>query len=577
MNLLKLAAVALIAVSSISHAETLQVTSLSGKTDLNDDLFTLGDAITVANTLPGPDRIVFAPGLKGVIKLKRYLEVTESLEIAGPGPSSLTLYMDSSWGSWDEISHIFVVSGATENFSLSGVTLKRNISSSIPPMPLVSMARNTVLTGMEIDNFQRGVNTVNAESVVLDSISYHQSLAILDASNYRSEEALDSNIQLRNIFFKNTRKSSTAIIIQQDTGSDGNYQPDRTSLTIDNLRVTDSKEFRFSENGETELTIQNSSFDNNEGVDIVVYGGGMRIINSTVYNNKKTQLLFSNVASGEIAFSTILYNGGQYNGAIVKATNSGLDISNSVISGTHNGEAVINSSSSAIAVSHSLIGLTSVTSGAQISYDAASLSRLLSFPEFEGILTAPDSLIFSILPASPGNLIDAGDPTASPGVDNTPEFDSAGSVRVIGSAPDIGAIEYNRRPQFDLPAFKEAIKQARRATPDDIIEIALLDYFSDPDGHTIIDIEVFFPSDGLSFDTGSWVLSGTAEAFAQPELVVIATDEYQLKGGATVSKPSASAPFIDDGDGGSITLSILLLLATLSIRRRGSRRLSCDL
>src|SRR3954470_12968145 len=63
-------------------------------TSLVDDTVTPGtlrDALTRANdevTNPGPDTVVFAPGLTGTIPLTRTLDVTSSVTIQGPTTGS---------------------------------------------------------------------------------------------------------------------------------------------------------------------------------------------------------------------------------------------------------------------------------------------------------------------------------------------------------------------------------------------------------------------------------------------------------------------------------------------------------
>lgn len=556
--------------ATTSQAQTFEVNSLRGDTDLNDEIITLADAVTIANTIPGPDTIVFSPALKGTIQLKKKLEVTESLEISGPGAAVLTVYIPATT---DYNRHqIFSVSEATENFTLSGLTLKRSYSSTIGhPAPISSHATNNTVTGVILENFKWGLSFQHAQSVILDNLEYVQCESMLRSQTEFSEEAISTSISIKNTLFRdNTRSSHShdkAIYISQDNGDRTGYQSDNTTVILDGVRITGNNYFTLSASDDSAIEIKNSSFDNNKALYVGLSDGNISFTNTTIYNNEKTSI-YLNDASGSIDFSTIFYNAGNLDLPIVSVSNSDLDIGHSVITVTQNGAPVIESTDSSINVAFSMIGVTSIASGSPINYDAVSLSNLLRFPQFEAALQSVDGRRFAIIPASPGNLIDAGDSSAVAGVDGIPEFDQIGSTRIIGSAPDIGTTEYNRPPQFDVDAFTAAVKEAVAATPDGTIEIALMDYFSDPDGHTIIEINVYNTSDGLTFDAGAWTLSGTAEAFTRPQLVAIATDEYQLKGGGVVGAQTGSG---SSDSGGSVPVQLVMALASLLLARRQAR------
>lgn len=557
-------------VATMGHAQIFEVNSLRGDSDLNDEIVTLADAVITANTIPGADTIVFSPDLKGTIQLAQKIEVTESLEISGPGSSVLTVYIPAT-NDYTK-NQIFLVSEATENFSLSGLTLKRSFSSAIAkPSPLNSYATNNTIVDVKLENFRYGLYFREAQSVIMENLEYVQCGRMLSSSSTFSEEAISTNISIKNTVFRGNTKGhydyDIGIEISQDSGDDIDYQSDNTTVILDGVRITGNNYFRLSASDDSTIEIKNSSFDNNKALSIGLSDGDISLTNTTIYNNEKTHLYLTD-ASGSIDFSTIFYNAGNLDLPIVSVSNSDLDIGHSVIAVTKNGAPVIESTDSSINVAYSMIGVTSISSGSPINYDAVSLSNLLRFPQFEATLQSVDGRIFAIIPASPGNLIDAGDGSAVAGMGGTPEFDQIGSTRIIGSAPDIGATEYNRPPQFDVDAFTAAIKEAVAATPEGTIEIALLDYFSDPDGHTIIEINVYNTSDGLTFDAGAWTLSGNAEAFTRPELVAIATDEYQLKGGGVVG---ASTGAKSSDSGGSAPVQLVMALAALLLVRRQNR------
>lgn len=88
------ATLAAIGPPSPSSAANFTVDTLS---DNPADGMTLREAITVANGLAGPDRITFADGLTGTITLTGgELTSNGDLEIAGPGPSLLTIDGDGT-------------------------------------------------------------------------------------------------------------------------------------------------------------------------------------------------------------------------------------------------------------------------------------------------------------------------------------------------------------------------------------------------------------------------------------------------------------------------------------------------
>lgn len=568
MKIVTTLAITLLALcATAGHAQTFEVNSLRGDSDLNDEIITLADAVIIANTIPGPDKIVFSPDLKGTITLQQQLEITESLEIAGPGASVLTLYLAGSRSTYKNRAGIFVVSDATASFSLSGLKLKRNISDSSLPRPIFSLATTNSIENLVLENFQTGINLNRVQSATLKNLEFVQCRALAEVTTQYSAEAINSTVTIENVTFRSPAKTTSrsyALTLYKDTGNNASYAEDEVSVIVDGLRVTDTNFFGVLAVPESRLDVMNSSFDNNNEFMMTATNADVRIENTTIYNNTVTSILFRENTTAEVAFSTIFYNGGRDGGPVIAADNSSLDINHSVVTVTQNAEQVIRGNDSSIDVTFSMLGITSVPSGPPINYDAVSLANLLRFPQFEGALESADGRKFAIIPASPGNLLDAGDGSAVAGLDGVPAFDQIGSIRIIGSAPDIGATEYNRPPQFDMDAFNAAVKEAIAATPEGLIEIALLDYFYDPDGHNIIDLRVYNLSEGLAFDAGTWILSGTAEALARPALVAVATDEYQLEGGAAVGTTVSAG----GGDSGGAPAALLLLLSTLVIRRR---------
>jgi hypothetical protein len=79
---------------------------------------TLREAVNQANSASGDDTILFQPNLSGIIVLTTFLHVTSNITIMGPGPRSLSVSCASN--------RVFIVSGASVNATISGLTITGN-------------------------------------------------------------------------------------------------------------------------------------------------------------------------------------------------------------------------------------------------------------------------------------------------------------------------------------------------------------------------------------------------------------------------------------------------------------------
>src|SRR5215470_463198 len=119
-SLLRLALVLVVLLLGVgsARADTFTVNSTADPGDGICDASecTLREAITAANTSPGADKIVFFR-LTGAINLTGALpDITDELEISGPGPDKLTVRRDSG-GDYG----IFRVNGV--DLRISGLTI----------------------------------------------------------------------------------------------------------------------------------------------------------------------------------------------------------------------------------------------------------------------------------------------------------------------------------------------------------------------------------------------------------------------------------------------------------------------
>ncbi|MFV1967351.1 MAG: hypothetical protein ACC628_18130, partial [Pirellulaceae bacterium] len=87
--------------------------------DFDDGLTSLREAISLANTMPGADGIVFDFGHDGpatILLEQGELRITEALSISGDGPDLLTI--DAQ-----EQSRIFNITAGTGDFTIAGMTI----------------------------------------------------------------------------------------------------------------------------------------------------------------------------------------------------------------------------------------------------------------------------------------------------------------------------------------------------------------------------------------------------------------------------------------------------------------------
>lgn len=204
--------------------------------------------------------------------------------------------------------------------------------------------------------------------------------------------------------------------------------------------------------------------------------------------------------------------------------------------------------------------------GGSVARDAASLALLGQVVRLEGQppAPAPDSL-----------LREAGDPLRTPGVGDTPLTDVRGSARLTGAVIDIGAVEFNRLPEFDRREFIASIRAARKSWrqrglgPDDPVAFMLEEFISDPDGDTYIIHDAVAVVGGSEIEiwaTGPIfmpLISGPQSLFLNGMLMAVdVEDEKGLRGFIVVEVPPVRA------DSGAAFWMLLPLVLLLGRRRR---------
>ena len=174
------------------------------------------------------------------------------------------------------------------------------------------------------------------------------------------------------------------------------------------------------------LSGNSTSGDGASGGGIRAFSGGVSLTNSTLSGNSAA----TGVGGGVFVFDFL--------------SNPSFTIENSIVAGnTDNGTApdLRPNPGSTLTINHSLIGV--VDNLGTVTGDIGNLLGTLAAPIDPLLAPLADNggptETHALLVGSPA--IDAGDPTAVAGVDNTPEFDQRGQPRVGAGRLDIGAFE----------------------------------------------------------------------------------------------------------------------------------------
>lgn len=536
-------------------AQTFVVDSSSWAIDELDGVLTLPEAVINANTVPGPDSIEFAEGLGSSIVCQSQLVVSESLEIVGPGQEQLTLNM----GSAIRRVSMFSVLDTTEDFFLSGLTIRRPSGLSSIRSPIYSSAQNADVRDMTFENLRNYIDFSPGASLLVEDVVFNNGGGISISSD------VDTPVEavVRNVLITGAKPNCAGCISPVLLG--GARASGTLSLTYDRVRVTNGKKPSISFYGVDDLQLSRFTLDDNYEPWVTVSRSDFEIVNSIVYLNEGLRAEVVGGA-GNIEFSTWFGNSSRSNhNSILLVNDAELVIGHSVMAG--NGPATtFVPHDSQVDVNYSMLGSVQTSGDSVIDYDLASTALLTGFPEFQFYAEDSSGTYVVLIPAEPGNLIDVGDPAAVPG-EAVPDTDIAGSDRVIGSAPDLGAVERNLPPVFDADGFRAEIKRQISEAPDAVVTVALAAFFSDPDGDAIVEIRAEDLEDGLSFNSDTWELSGDPAIIKRPVVTIVGVDEHGLEGGAVLSSRSQLVAAESGGSGGAPHVLWLLLIAAAGVRQ----------
>ena len=161
-------------------------------------------------------------------------------------------------------------------------------------------------------------------------------------------------------------------------------------------------------------------------------------------------------------------------------------------------------------------------------------------------------------PALSSVLVDAGDAN----IQEAPDTDQRGSVRVSRGAIDIGAVEYGNLPP------EVSAGEAVTVESGESISISLSDWFTDPENDSLSFTAEGAPS-WLTLDSSTGEVTGTAGAAGSYDIEVTAQDEFGLTTSVTVSVVvSGNTDSSSSSSGGAIATWLLTLLGSLGLMRK---------
>jgi predicted outer membrane repeat protein len=161
-------------------------------------------------------------------------------------------------------------------------------------------------------------------------------------------------------------------------------------------------------------------------------------------------------------------------------------------------------------------------------------------------------------PALSSVLVDAGDAN----IQEAPDTDQRGSVRVSRGSIDIGAVEYGNLPP------EVSAGEAVTVESGESISISLSDWFTDPENDSVSFTAEGAPS-WLTLDSSTGEVTGTAGAAGSYDIEVTAQDEFGLTTSVTVSVVvSGNTDSSSSSSGGAIATWLLTLLGSLGLMRK---------
>jgi predicted outer membrane repeat protein len=433
--------------------------------DDNDNLTSLREAILVANTVPGPDEIVFDFGHDGpatILLEQGELEITDALTITGDGPDLLTIDAE-------EQSRILNITTESGDFAIVGMTLTggRTTGDNVD-------ADDTTFSGGAIRSLSAGdlsvLNSVISGNAVVGSKTegggvYTEGHLTLNSSTVSGNSAerggggvhatgdvtvASSMISGNSATYKYGGGVLSEVGDVTDTGSTGSWKSVCSCGSGGGIRTTGN------------VMVIGSTISGNAAAGGVASGGGISgesvtVTSSTISGNSAGG--YGGGISGEnvtVTSSTIFGNSEGRNGCSSSRHGSGgiwsadqLTIKNAVVAGNtfdFDGSAAnVSTGSGALTVQFSLIGDNTSTNLAEAPLGAPDANGNLIGGPVNGLIdpqlgpladNGGSTFTHALLPASPA--LDVGDPAFAP----PPIVDQRGSPRVTdGDADGVARID----------------------------------------------------------------------------------------------------------------------------------------
>lgn len=562
-----------------TYAETFTVNVSSDENSPGDAQISLREAIALANASAGSDTIVFDSALtKATIATSGY-NIANDVIIDGSGAAGLKVQVTGA-GKLLE-----VASGAT--LELSNLALTSVEAGYFGPYAVlncgtldvseVSFSGFSVALGLCSDGSQSSLDNVVFEN---NSYSLNISLPKSDAAS------ASSSVMVSSSYFKNSP------ILAKSYG-----QP--LSLDIDASLLADSSHINLV--GAVEMNFTNSSVVDGSGQ--VLATSFLRdrpdsytpytyaypkatIASATITRNRGYRLM--TLHGAEVTMMDTTIHGNSYNSSSgpthLISSSRGYDedadsyhgfltISNSIISDNGSDTMDLLLANADLSVSYSVLPALSGSGGANTQVSLDSTTQLYQGASVEmGDLTFSELYPPYLMPLPSSFVIGAGDASSVAGSSGVPLTDQRGSARVLDGAIDLGAIEYNRPPELDIVALREAFRDEVAAliaaeTPDEDIVLDL-DFFAvDADMDAVVDIRLL-NLDGYAYDAGTHQLSASRDVFESQAIRVDVEDEHGLinRQQLYIKPPKASAA--SGSSGGSVAFLGLTTVSLLSLRRR---------
>lgn len=425
-----------------AHAATYTVTNTN-----DAGVGSLRDAIAQANTNPGADTIVFS-GVTGTIALASgALQITDSVTITGPGAGSLSV-------SGNNVSGVFELSGSGTNVTTISDLSIVNGSASIGAGIVIgdgTTTLNRVRFANNAATSRGGAMAADGFSMTLSisDCTFSGNTAVKGGAIYIEDTGPAVTIS-RSVFSGNTANEGGAIYLYDP---DNNLTIDQSVFSNNSATVSGGAIHLYSFDAGT-FTISNSVFSGNTAAK----GGAlyadkldlpMLVVNSTFTGNSATAggggAMATARASGAnltIRETTIVGNTATTNGGGTSfAGTATVTVVNTVIAGNTAPTSADAGGVVGLSVSNSLIQTSTAAitnNGGLLQNIAANIGALAANGGPSVGAPGYTAVLQTMLPNAGSPLIDAGTATGVLATDQR----GVGFPRIVGSAPDIGAAEY---------------------------------------------------------------------------------------------------------------------------------------